>query len=157
MHTRLIRNHYLSPLHRNCNSSCWTVEENFLPDQVNDLCCKCSIKLLSTWYVLIVSNYSLVLLSSCLFSSLKSMSKIFLALFFFPNAINYSLKQHELDPMVTRSLQSAFWPCFRNIWIFQIVCISHQSGIRKGKRRVENKLSLNGGKTNAMLTQAFNI
>lgn len=35
--------------------------------------------------------------------------------------------------------------------------VSHQSGAGRGKRKVENKLGLNGGKTNALLTQAFNI
>lgn len=31
------------------------------------------------------------------------------------------------------------------------------SGTGKGKRRVENILSLNGGQTNTMLTQVFDI
>lgn len=41
----------------------------------------------------------------------------------FPDAISNSLKQHMLDPLVTRSLQPLFWPCLRNKWIFQIVCM----------------------------------
>lgn len=39
---------------------------------------------------------------------------------------------------------------------FKQCVMCHQSGTGKGKRRVENKLSWNGGRTNTMLTHAFN-
>lgn len=37
------------------------------------------------------------------------------------------------------------------------MCDKSPGSTGKGKRKVENKSGLNDGKTNAMLTQAFNI